>query len=314
MCPRRVLYQKKIMSGCLTLSWTPLMKGDEMEGLQMHKNIRCIALVVFVFLISGCTSTTQYQKFAKAETIYTAAADALLITTRDIGVNASSEALLKDDKTLYEQLNKGDINTDKQLQISKKIYTDTLESDKYLVEVIIKLRKHNRLLEQYFYNLNKLALSDSSDTYSNQIGGIVTQINKIGGSLRQSDFISNQNEITALSKVVIGLAIRGKLRDEFEKNQLLIDKELKTQELMLSGLSKFLINELEDFASRREERLVRKPFLETKPISLEDSEEWIKNRRDVLTVKAVVAELTTAKLLAAKLREAFDEIVNQRTI
>lgn len=74
-----------------------------------------VMIAVLASFISGCRSSAEYQRLAKAGNTYTTAMDKLLTTAGQIRIDTTSEQLLKDDKLNnqtvdnYNELSKLDV-------------------------------------------------------------------------------------------------------------------------------------------------------------------------------------------------------------
>jgi hypothetical protein len=254
-----------------------------------------VELAMFVLLVqfaTGCTSTQEYARFAQAGTTYSAAVDRLLVAAAQTGLDATSERLLQDDRLSNQDL---------------KSYRKLSGVDEERLVIIGRLRAHARLLSQYFQSLSELATSDAPQRAQQAVEGITNGLNKLGNALRGSDLVSNKDAFAAVTKFAIGFAIRASLKDEFNKRKETIQVELKTQEEMLKALSEAIQHDLTITNQAREQRLVIDPLIATTPIAKPD--EWISNRRMVLTSQTTIAELGRASQAAGELRNVFEDMV-----
>jgi hypothetical protein len=76
---------------------------------------------------------------------------------------------------------------------------------------------------------------------------------------------------------------------------------------MLKALSEAIQHDLTITNQAREQRLVIDPLIATTPIAKPD--EWISNRRMVLTSQTTIAELGRASQAAGELRNVFEDMV-----
>jgi hypothetical protein len=277
--------------------------------MNIKRDVVHIVFLSLILIATGCARTDQYRQLAVAGSTYTAAADKLLITTRNLGIDSSSEALLRSNRTLGKMQSAKTLNKEERIAQSLEIYGKTKAVDEEIIETITRLRGHSRLLSRYFLTLNKLAASDSPEAISIEMQGITTSLNQVGTLLRGSPIITNQGLITTATSAIVAADIRTSLKEEFERSHELIINELDTQERMLIGLSVVLGNAMEEIIDAQEKRLVEDPFVEQTDMTLENQAQWINDRRSLLITKATVTELTTAQDLVAKLRGAFIEVV-----
>ena len=273
------------------------------------KSKNLLVAVCLTSLLGGCANTSSYSKFATAGTLYTAAADQLLVKTRNIGIEATSEQILKEDVTLQKQVKLGVISAEDAEKNLNEIYTDNNDSDKQLIAIVSKLRSHVALLASYFNHLTKLSAGSQSQDISNSINALTTNLNSIGDELRDSGIVSNPTVIDSLTSLVVSAKIRGALRTEFIARQNTIRGELLTQELVLDRLSSMLSKDLEDSTERQHERIVKRPLLADGVISSNNVQNWKETRKFVLTASSTVEELQTAKLKIGKLREVYEQLI-----
>lgn len=255
-------------------------------------HVKLFVFTVLATLAAGCAPTQQYAQFARAGTVYSAALDRLLVVATNTAVDATSERLLQDDKLINQTL-----ASYKKLSII----------DEERLTIISGLRSHARLLTKYFHFLSELATADAPERAQQAIGGVVNSLNALGTQLRGSTLVQNKAAFTAVTKVVVGFAIRGLLSDEINKRKDTIQIELKTQEELLKALAGAIQHDLRIINQAREQRLVIDPLTAVAPISKPD--EWLANRRVVLTSQTKVSELESASEAAGKLREAFEDLI-----
>src|SRR5262245_39068695 len=260
------------------------------------------AVAVFLALATfaaGCRSSKEFANLGRAGTTYAAALDNLLVATINIEIDTTSERLLQDD-ALSNQ--------------TPELYKNLSVEDEKLLKTVVPLRRHVQLLSRYFGLMYELATSDAPDRAKQAIGskgsGIIGALNTIGNQLRSSDFITGAAAEAAapITRLVVSGMIRGALKDELDARKETIQKELLLQEELLKELSDRISHNLTITREVREDRLVIVPLTSPTPIARPD--EWIANRRSVLTMKLTADQLTTASNNVKKLREAFEDLVS----
>jgi len=248
---------------------------------------------LLVGLVVGCAPTTnEYAGFAQAGTTYAVAVDQLLVVAGNTGIDATSERFLQDDALA---------------NVSLESYQKLTSVDRERLQIIGRLRAHARLLALYFSLVNQLATSDAPERAQQALGGVVDNLNSIGNQLRGSKIVTNKDAITSVTSLVVGFSIRGMLKDELNKRKDTIQVELNTQEELLKALADAIQHDVSVINQSREQRLIINPLRAEEPISNPD--QWVKNRRIILTSQATVEELKTASGAAKKLRLAFDNLV-----
>jgi hypothetical protein len=254
-----------------------------------------LSAAVLVLTIGGCRSTQEYQKLAKAGVGYANALDELLVEAGNIRVDFTSEQLIKDD------LIKNQDDED---------YKELSNIDEERLEILEKLRLHNRLLKRYFQTLDELASSDAPERAQTEIEGLVANLNKVGNELRSSSLIGNPGLISSGAKLVVGSQIRGALRDELEKRKYIIDQELKTQGDLLDKLGKIIEHDMDSIINDRELRTVIRPLIAEKPIASNAAiDSWIKNRREIITSSRNISQFAEASKAAKSFRTIFQDFV-----
>jgi hypothetical protein len=249
-------------------------------------------VAVLASFISGCRSSTEYQRLAKAGNTYTTAMDKLLTTAGKIRIDETSEQLLKDDRLSNQ---------------TPERYNELSKLDVERLEILENLRKHNRLLIQYFTLIDELARSNAPQKAQQEIEGVVGNLNKIGTQLRGSALVPNTNVIKSVGGLVISSQIRGALREELEKRKDIIDREFQTQQVLLDALGNSIKQDVSLTIESRELRQVIRPLVEEKPIP--DTDNWIAKRRAILTMNTTVSELEDASKSAGNFRELFKDFV-----
>ncbi|RUR86629.1 hypothetical protein ACF3DV_14495 [Chlorogloeopsis fritschii PCC 9212] len=260
----------------------------------MKKTLRktIVAFAVIATLTTGCRSTDEYKKFAKAGSEYANAVDKLLEAASDIRIDTTSEQLLRNDRILNQTI---------------EDYKKLTEPDEKRLEVIGKLRKHNELLREYFRLLNELASSDAPTRAQGEITGVVNNLNKIGKELQGSDLITNPGLLQGITNLVVSSQIRGALRDELEKRNRTIMLELTIQKEMLKALGDSIEQDAKLIRIAEEERFVIRPLIEDTEIA--DKDAWIETRREILIRERRGKELKNASNALGKFQEVFQGLV-----
>ncbi len=260
----------------------------------MKKPLRktIVAFAVIAALTTGCRSTDEYKKLANAGSQYANAVDKLLDAASTSRIDTTSEQLLRNDRILNQTI---------------EDYKKLAQPDEEYLEVIGKLRKHNRLLSDYFRLLNELASSDAPTRAQGEIAGVVDNLNKIGKELQGSDLITNPGLFQGITNLVVSSQIRGALRDELEKRNRTILLELTIQKEMLKALGDSIGQDVKLIRIAREERFVIRPLIQDTAIP--DADTWIETRRKLLTMEARGKELNEASKALGNFQEVFQAFV-----
>lgn len=255
-------------------------------------NLTLILVAVVATFLGGCRSTKEYQQLAKAGTEYTTAMDSLLTSAGNIKLNATSEQLLSDDK----------INN-----VSESQYKNLSQPDLDRLTLLKQLRKHNQLLSRYFILLNEVATSSTPQDAQKEIGEVADNLSKIGNEIRLSHIVTDKTVFQTGGNIIISSQIRGALRKELEKRKDTIEREFLTQKALLKMLGDSIKTDINITIHSQETRLVIRPLTAGNPI--QDEDQWIANRRKILTMDTAVSELNASEGAADKFREIFKDFV-----
>jgi len=264
--------------------------------MRWRPKISAYVLVLLVSLNVGCKSPSEYAKFAQSGNLYVAALDNLMVAATRVTIDASSERFVLDDAVS---------NT------SKEDYDRQNDADKRRIEVYGKLRRHGRLLGEYFDSLNALATSEAPDTVQAATSSLVTNINTLGTELRGSPLLRGGGEaIPLLTKLIVSSAIRGALKSELDARSQTIREELALQETLLKALAKDIQDDLKTIEENEAQRLVVDPLLAVP--SIQNIETWKENRRRILLYPSAIQELESASSAVGNLRQAFEDLLSNR--
>jgi hypothetical protein len=218
-----------------------------------------------------------------------------LITAGNTKIDATSESLLQDDALSNQTV---------------ASYEKLSSVDRERLVIIRRLHTRAQLLARYFGLFNELATSDAPQHAQQEVGAVVTSLNTIGQKLRGSDLVANPDVFNTVTQVAVGLKIRGLARKELTERKETIQVELTTQEVLLKALSGSSEKDLKIATQSMEQRLVIQPLIAVAPIAKPD--QWVADRRKVLTAQETVAELDTASAAAKRLRGAFEDLVQDK--
>lgn len=260
----------------------------------MKKTLRksVVAFAVIAALTTGCRSTDEYKKLANAGNKYTDAVNVLLDAASSTRVDTTSEQLLRNDRILNQTV---------------ADYEKLSKLDEERLEVIGKLRQHNKLLGNYFKLLNQLASSGAPTRAQGEIAGVVENLNKIGKELQGSDLITTPGLFQGITNLVVSSQIRGALRAELEKRSGTIMLELKIQEVMLKVLGDSMAQDAKLIRIAQEERFVIRPL--TQDAAISDADTWIDTRRKLLIMEAKGKELNEASKALSNFQAVFQDFV-----
>lgn len=269
---------------------------DEIHIGQKMTKYFAIAAIVLTFA-SGCRSTDEYKKFAKAGNNFVTATDNLLDAAGDITINTTSERVLSDRRSTGE-LKPGD---EKARNFIRR-YNEFSKKDKERLALIKELRKHNQFLKAYFEKIIELADSKSSERTKVAVESITKNLQESGSKLVKLSPVKI-DKLPSFTKIILDARIRGVLREELEKRKYTIYQEIIIQEKILAIISDSIENELEIMRDLKEYRLVVKPLLNSKNFN---ETTWITARYEVLKQNTeLLSKIKNASDTLAKFKEIF---------
>ena len=263
---------------------------------RLHPKISAYVVGLLVLLNTACKPTSEYTKFAQSGTVYVAALDNLLVAATRVSIDASSERLILDDALSHT---------------SQADYDKQNGADMARIEIYNKLRRHGRLIGQYFDSLNTLATSDAPASAETAASSLVANITALGTQLRGSPFLLKGGQtIPLLTKLIVSAKIRGALKAELEARSHTIREELALQETLLKTSAKYMQDDLRTIQENEAQRLVIDPLIAASPIT--DVETWKDNRRRILLYPAAIEEFESASGAVGNLRQAFEDLLSNK--
>lgn len=283
-----------------------------------------IAVVLFL-AVGGCASTAPYLRFAQAGTAYTEALDDLLQYAGVLSVDYTSYQLLADHENTIAKIQRArgrlrlapaneqeriqreiaDYSEDsiRAFQVATKDNTDRLD-------LLAHLRTHTHQLARYFQLLAETSNPDGSKDLRDQLENAVDKAVTFGKAIRLNKLFSETDKkaVSGLTEIFVGQFVSTLLKREFSEERVRkIRAELKTQELLLATLALRIEVESIGLGNYRGAQLIEDAYRSEAPITSAD--EWILNRRKLLTVRSALKELGAASSAAQALRDSFERMV-----
>lgn len=251
-----------------------------------------ILVTAIATLSTGCKYTEEYQKLTDASYKYTVAVDELLVKAGELQIETTSENILANDSQVNQTVAQ---------------YRKFSKQDKEILEIITKIREHNRLLQKYFSKLGELASSDAPENTQAEIEGIANNLQTISSNLRTSSLSPNTGLLKGIGHLAIHSKINGALREELQKRDRTIIQELEIQREMLKKLSDFMQSKVERKQNALEMRSVIDPLTQEEEIA--DKESWIQKRKEILATNMHVQELKNAGDALTEFKNVFKDSV-----
>lgn len=273
-----------------------MLKYHPGNVLRICTRQRVFSALAALFLCScGAPSNDDYARMAQAGDAYTGAMDKLLVSTRDLRIDATSEKILVND-THSEQ------------------YIEDSKKDDDLIEVIGDLRAQNKFFGRYFNLLNELATSDAPSTASQAASGIGSNLESINTKIVGSKVASPNlpDLLGSITKLAVNLKIRDALRNELDARQVTIRKALRIQSELLKQLAIDAQTSLVEIKQLRSNRQVIRPLVEKTIASTGDANNWVENRANIVKTRVSPQELDQASKASEELNQAFEDLLSDK--
>jgi hypothetical protein len=252
-----------------------------------------------VFLCCGCSSVrlSQFQEFAKSGKIYTEAVSTLLD-------QAAASAIETDSRILVQTRDK--------LTVAERTET-VIAHDKLLkerIQLLNDIRRHCRLMDQYFLALEQLAAEDGDSGIGDACAALTESMGQISsrirnakvGSMPVSDFTRQA------SRIVVKRYQRKVLDAELSARTSVIERELDLQQAALKAIGQQMRFEFEMALNQKELETVVRPYRQEEALS----SQWVQQRSSYLLMNQSLRDLDAATEAAQQLHQAFIALVENR--
>lgn len=289
-------------------------------------NSRCRLAMVAATLavLAGCAGTEQYRQLGQVGTGYAQAMEAALNDYRRTYIDARSEEYLADTALLSpdsRQARRGlqpgeptQFGLDScRLQAPAAAPNPTLTpfaqrqcADIARVAVISRLITHTQLFGEYFNQLGKLAASDAPQTTGAAAGRVANGLKAVGTALDRTV----PGQIAALgpiARAATAAVQRAELRNELDRNQELIRREMAIEDKTLAYLEQQAKSEQMRLFERRFDRLVSVPVRRGE--AAQQGDRWVENRRALLLETDQAASTAAARRALKSLQESYEALV-----
>jgi hypothetical protein len=253
-----------------------------------------VLVAVVATLSTGCRNSKEYKNLTETGDRYTVAVDELLEKAKKLHIEASSETMLADDRISNQ---------------TAEQYQKNAAKDREIIQVINEIKNHNQLLKDYFDKLDDLAGSDAPERTKEEITGIATNLKKVSENLKKTSFFPEERVLQGIGNLVINSKINGALREELEKRDHLILKELTIQQEMLKKLNKFMKFRNKIIRNAQEQYLVIRPLTEEGYMEYEEQRNWIEQRINILESDNRVGQLEVASNALKEFKDVFKDTV-----
>lgn len=276
--------------------------------------------VLIVTLTTGCRGSSEYKKLADAGNQYTNAVDKLLVATIDIHLESSSRELL-------DKMGNYDVSDDEDRSEIKNRLIKSSQSDAEYLEAIRGLREHNKLLGDYFRQLNKLAASDASANLPGQLITTANNLTRTGkellGVLERNNATSTEKKTETSNSKKAGLFpdinspvssnITGALRSELEQRKDIIMSEIVIQKEMLQLIGEQMEQRAQTIREIEQKRILMAPLVRQEKLSEQEQTEWIAMRKNLQTMYSTAEELSEASRTLGNLQAVFQAFIEGKS-
>jgi hypothetical protein len=257
-------------------------------------------LLGLVHFSCGCASArlTQFHNFAQAGTAYVKASQVVLDEAGTASIEADSLIAIKGREALATPEER-----------RKFILSNNDELRKRLL-ILGEIGRHGQLLQSYFETLGALADPKAPPTLGAAAQGVFESIGKLSPTIKNASLggLKVQDAIPQATNFVVQSFKVKALESELKARSKDIERELALQEAAFKVISANLETDLTAKLELEETEEVIKPFATAKDLP----KEWVQRREEILQARVAVASSESAASAAAKLRESFVALVENR--
>lgn len=253
-----------------------------------------VLVAVVATLSTGCRYSKQYKTLAETGDSYTDAVDTLLEEAKVLHIEASSETILADDRISNQ---------------TPEQYQENATKDREIIATINEIKNHNQLLKDYFKKLLKLATTKAPEDTKKEITGIATNLEKVSENLKKTNFFPEERVLQVIGNLVINSKIQGALREELEKRDKLILRELTIQQEMLKKVSEFMRFRNDIKQNAKELHSVIRPLIREEKMTYQEERDWIDDRISILKSDNEMQKLEAASEALQEFKDVFKDTV-----
>lgn len=251
-------------------------------------------------LTGGCVAPrlTQFHNFAQAGSVYVKASQVVL--------NEAGTAAIQADSLIAREGRPG-------LKTSEERRKYIIENDEELRKRLFLLReigRHGRLLQSYFETLAALADPKAPSTLGTAAQGVFDSISKLSPTIKNASLggVKIQDHIPQVTNFIVQTFKVKALEDELRARSKDIERELALQEAAFRVIADNLQTDLTVQLQLEETQEVVEPYAGSNELS----PMWAQRREEVLQARVAAQSAQSAAEAAAKLRESFIALVENR--
>ncbi len=272
-------------------------------------SLYAVGSLIILTVPFACTYTIhQSTEFSDVGIKYTEAVEELLRVTEDTIIEDDSNTLLYlQDLTSMEDKKEESRLLEKRLkQHDEEVLT--------ILRSLAQFRRHTRLLNAYFVNLQALARTDAPGDTAKAVGQLSASIDNARLALEKSERLSisesERDGISDLAKLVSRGVQSSKLKEALERDAPIIGAELVLHEKLLTKLAGILEQSAKKkFVNERKVKVLE-PY---KSKEIKNKEQWKKARESLLKSTTTIPTLEAATEAARQMGLVWKGILEGKT-
>lgn len=274
--------------------------GSNCRWGSLSPTLTALFLAGLLQITTGCAAArlTQFHNFAQTGTAYTKASQAVL--------DEAGTAAIEADSLIAQKGRDGLRTADERRQF---IIADNQELRKRLV-LLGDIGRHGRLLQSYFETLAVLSDPKAPDSLGTAAQGVFNSIAALNPAIKDASLggVKIGDRIPQAANFVVQVFKQKALENELKARSVAIERELALQEAAFTVITSTLETDLTVQLQLQETQDVIEPFASAKDLP----KGWATRREEILRAKVAAASSKAAQDAAAKLRESFVALVENR--
>ena len=256
-------------------------------------------LLGLLLITGGCGARlTQFHNFAQAGTAYVRASQIVL--------DEAGTAAIDADSLIAQRGREGKKTPDERRQY---IIGENEELKKRLL-LLQQIGRHGKLLQSYFEALANLADPKAPSTLGTAAQGVFNSIGQLSPTIKNASLggLKVQDKIPQVTEFVVQSFKIKALENELKVRSKDIEREIALQEAAFKVIGENLATDLTVQLQLQETNDVIDPYA----TSAQLPQNWAQRRQEILQAKAASQSAQTAADAAAKLRQSFVALVENR--
>lgn len=259
-----------------------------------------LLLVASLQFLGGCAAArlTQFHNFAQAGTAYTKASQVVL--------DEAGSAAIQEDSLVLEKNREG-LTT---AEARRNFINGQNQELRKRLALLEDIGRHGRLLQSYFETLAVLSDPKAPDSLGTAAQGVFNSIAALSPAIKDASLggVKIGDRIPQATNFVVQVFKQKALENELKARSAAIERELALQEAAFAVITSTLEADLTVQLQLQETQDVIEPFASPKDLP----KGWATRREEILRAKVAAGSSKAAQEAAAKLRESFVALVENR--